>query len=134
MKLNAKQRELATKRLWELQEMFTDVEGLVLASIGGLQLTSTMPNSPSLQRLTAASTALLLLGEHALAEWSDDQIEGVWVTIKGGDVPRYATLYPVGASALLIIIRRVETKISTSEAAISVKDTVQYLEAVLREF
>lgn len=132
MKLDAKQKELATKRLWGLQEMFTDVDGLVLASIGGLQLTSTMPNSASLQRLTAASTALLLLGEHALAEWSGDQMEGVYVTIKG-EIPRYATLYPVGTTALLIIIRRIETKIAAADAILSVKDTVQYLEAILSE-
>ncbi len=131
MKLTLKQKELATKRLWQLQEMFTDVDGIVLASIGGLQLTSTLPNSPSTQRLTAASTALLLLGEHVLSEWSDDQIEGVWVKVKGSEPPRYAVLYPVGNSALLIVIRHIEVTPLPHHAEMELKDTTRYLQHLL---
>jgi predicted regulator of Ras-like GTPase activity (Roadblock/LC7/MglB family) len=133
MKLNPKQRELATKRLWELQETFVEFEGIILASVGGLTLTSTLPNGAQLQRGAALSAALLLLCEHVMQTWSGDETEAVYVKVNLDEPPpRYVVLHPVGNMAVLIAIQRTDAKLAPPYAMIALKEAVAYLETILQ--
>jgi predicted regulator of Ras-like GTPase activity (Roadblock/LC7/MglB family) len=105
MMLTKAQKQQAQEQLNDFQAAHPDIDTFILASIGGLALIATAPITDSLQRITAVSAALLLLGEHALARWRDDDVDEIIVRIRTPeDDSRDVVLRAIGTQALLIII------------------------------
>ncbi|NWF69544.1 MAG: roadblock/LC7 domain-containing protein [Chloroflexi bacterium] len=133
MKLNARQNALATQCLWGLQENAPDVEGIALASIGGILLAATITPIERAQRLAALAAALFLLGEHAAALWGRGATFEVRVALgkRGQDTTR-VSLKPVGAGALVIVVWRMgDEQGQSANLALHLEKAVPYLEALL---
>jgi predicted regulator of Ras-like GTPase activity (Roadblock/LC7/MglB family) len=137
MTLNDTQRALTTKCLWELQENCSEIREVLLLSIGGLILATTMQRADSAQRLSAVSAALFLLGEHASAVWTGGQANEVLLRFTAQPHPTnpqdkvvaFAQLSAVGHTAVLLVVYEQDSQSAAPQAHI--RKAVAYLEALL---
>lgn len=127
------QTALATRCLWALQEAATDVEGLLLAHVDGLTLTSTLDGSESTQRLAAIATAMFLLGEQASEAWGRGESTEVTVRLLKDDAPereyRFVYMKPVGYQAVLVAVCKSSHYLDSIKGYLN--EAAVYLERVL---
>ena len=116
MMLNERRIALATGLLWSLQESTTAVEGVLLAHIDGLTLTSTMEGDDSMQRLAALSSTMLLLCEKVSGSWGGGDSVSVTIKLKpdasadSALAPvRHIYMHPVGQLAVLVTVCRTDS-------------------------
>lgn len=127
------QTALATRCLWALQEAATDVEGLLLAHVDGLTLTSTFDGDDSTQRLAAIATAMFLLGEQASEAWGRGESTEVTVRLlkdnAGEREFRFVYMKPVGYMAVLVAVCKSSRYLDSIKAYLN--EAGAYLEQVL---
>lgn len=122
--------ELATRCLWSLQEVSLQVEGLLLTSVDGLTLTSTMQGDDSSQRLAAVATTMFLLGEDMTQAWGSGESTELFVKLLDDrGKTRYVYMIPVGFRAVLVAI--VQMKWLAPELYRDLRKAAHYLDSVL---
>jgi len=123
---------LATRCLWSLQEAAPEVEGLIVADISGIPITSTLSGAERTQRLSALSAALFLLGEHAAELWGQGATETIQLVIRDDEDQntRYVIFKPIGEQGVLVVVHRAMPS-RFSEIEIDVMLVTQYLDALL---
>ncbi len=122
--------ELATRCLWSLQEVSLECEGLLLTSVDGLTLTTTLPGDDSAQRLAAVATTMFLLGEDMTQAWGSGESTELFVKLMDEQgKTRYVYMIPVGFRAVLVAI--VQMKWLAPELYRDLRKAAQYLDSVL---
>lgn len=112
----------ATRCLWSLQEFDIGVEGLLLAGINGVAITTTMPATDSTQRVAAIATTMFLLGEEASDAWGDGDSTEMVIKLSPDDTGQtsggghYVYMKPVGAEAVLVTVCKSERLTGTLDA------------------
>lgn len=124
------QTELTTRCLWSLQESSIEIEGLMLTSVDGLALTTTMQGDEGAQRLAAVATTMFLLGEDMTQAWGSGESTELFVKLmnESGET-RYVYMVPVGFRAVLVAIVRM--KWLAPELYRDLRKACQYLDSVL---
>ncbi|RMG85526.1 MAG: roadblock/LC7 domain-containing protein [Chloroflexi bacterium] len=129
--LNAHQVALATRCLWGLQESTTTIEGVVLVGTNGIAITATLNNIDQIQRLSALSAALFLLGEQTSETAGRGVADEVQIQIrKGNNQLLLADFRPIGLQAVLVTLHQGSPEHPTLE--INIVLAVNYLGALLR--
>lgn len=127
------QTALATRCLWALQEAAMDIEGLLLAHVDGLTLTSTLEGNESTQRLAAIATAMFLLGEQASEAWGRGESTEVTVRLLKDNTDereyRFVYMKPVGYQAVLVAVCKSSQYLDAIKAYLN--EAAVYLERVL---
>lgn len=122
--------ELATRCLWSLQEVCLQVEGLMLTSVDGLTLTTTLYGDDQAQRLAAVATTMFLLGEDMTQAWGSGESTELFVKLLDEDQKtRYVYMIPVGYRAVLVAI--VQMKWLAPEVYRDLRKAAEYLDSVL---
>ena len=132
--LDEQKTALATRCLWALQEAAAEIQGLVFTETRGVPITSTMSDVESIQRLSALSATLFLLGEYAAETWGRGATDEVQLLIRGGRKRGRAALYvgfkPVGDSAVLVAVH---TGMEPDSPSVdNVDRAARYLDALLQ--
>ena len=97
----------ATRCLWSLQEAMTEIEGLLITQADGITITSTLRGVDSIQRLSAVTNTLFMLGEDVSTTWGRGQALEVRMRIKPPqeDHPEYfVSIKPLTESAVLTAV------------------------------
>lgn len=97
----------ATRCLWSLQEAMTEIEGLLITQADGITITSTLRGVDSIQRLSAVTNTLFMLGEDVSDQWGRGQALEVRMRIKPSepDKPDYfVSIKPLTESAVLTAV------------------------------
>ncbi|MCA9914733.1 MAG: roadblock/LC7 domain-containing protein [Anaerolineae bacterium] len=124
------QTELATRCLWSLQEVSIEIEGLMLTSVDGLALTTTMQGDEGSQRLAAVATTMFLLGEDMTQAWGSGESTELFIKLMNdAGETRYVYMVPVGFRAVLVAIVRM--KWLAPELYRDLRKASQYLDSVL---
>ncbi len=124
----------ATRCLWSLQEVVSEIEGLLITHSDGITLTSTLRNVDSIQRLSAVSNTLFMLCEDVSDTWGRGQASEVRLRIVSEDeddhpVHYYVSLKPVSSDDVLVALYRANDNIQLIDADIDL--AVDYLSQLL---
>lgn len=113
----------ATRCLWSLQESMTEIEGLLVSQSDGITLTSTLRGVDSIQRLSAVTNTLFMLGEDVSATWGRGEALEVRMRIKPTeqDKPDYfVSIKPLSHSAVLTAVYIINDKIAIVDSNIDI--------------
>jgi len=97
----------ATRCLWSLQEAMTEIEGLLITQADGITITSTLRGVDSIQRLSAVTNTLFMLGEDVSETWGRGQALEVRMRIKPPDNNQFdyfVSIKPLTDSAVLTAV------------------------------
>ncbi len=97
----------ATRCLWSLQEAMTEIEGLLITQTDGITITSTLRGVDSIQRLSAVTNTLFMLGEDVSEQWGRGQALEVRMRIKPSEANQpdyFVSIKPLTESAVLTAV------------------------------
>ncbi len=103
------------------------LEATAVVSIDGLTITSVLPAGIEEERVAAMTAAILGLGERTVKEMNRGSLEQIY--IRGSD--GYVMIMAAGGLAVLTAIVKEEAKLGL--LFVSLKNTAQQIEAVLKE-
>ena len=122
----------ATRCLWSLQEAMTEIEGLLITQADGITITSTLRGIDSIQRLSAVTNTLFMLGEDVSQTWGQGQALEVRMRIKHPDKAKpeyFVSIKPLNDSAVLTAVFVVNE--NHSKVDMNVELATDYLIALL---
>jgi len=107
MQLDTRGIARATRCLWSLQEAMTEIEGLLITQADGITITSTLRGVDSIQRLSAVTNTLFMLGEDVSDQWGRGQAHEVRMRIKPPEPNKpdyFVSIKPLTNSAVLTAV------------------------------
>lgn len=118
----------ATRCLWSLQEAVTEIEGLLITRADGITVTSTLRGVDSIQRLSAVTNTLFMLGEDVSNQWGRGQALEVRMRIKSktdDDSTYFVSIKPIDDATVLTAVYLVTDNHAKVDANIDL--ATQYL-------